>query len=84
MQVVPAIWPKECNDYSIGIELEGSDDLPFEQAQYDALVKVTACLQNYYPKCSSILPDIRTLHRDVKPIRDRILTGVLSCPVTTL
>lgn len=41
---------KECNDYSIGIELEGSDDLPFEQAQYDALVQVTACLQAYYPK----------------------------------
>ena len=31
-------------------------------------------------KCSSILPDIRTLHRDVKPIRDRILTGVLFVP----
>ena len=53
MQVVPAIWPKECNDYSIGIELEGSDDLPFEQAQYDALVKVTACLQDYYPKLAA-------------------------------
>ena len=32
------------------------------------------------PNCSSILPDIRTLHRDVKPIRDRILTGVLFVP----
>ena len=41
---------KECNDYSIGIELEGSDDLPFETEQYQALVKVTACLQQHYSK----------------------------------
>ncbi|MBJ9986115.1 1,6-anhydro-N-acetylmuramyl-L-alanine amidase AmpD [Acinetobacter sp. S40] len=40
----------ECNDYSIGIELEGSDDLPFEEVQYQALVEVTAVLQASYPK----------------------------------
>lgn len=56
---------KECNDYSIGIELEGSDDLPFEQAQYDALVKVTACLQDYYPKMQQHIAG----HSDIAPGR---------------
>jgi AmpD protein len=27
-----------CNDFSVGIELEGTDDSPFEDAQYAALV----------------------------------------------
>ena len=27
-----------CNDFSVGIELEGTDDSPFEEAQYAALV----------------------------------------------
>lgn len=56
---------KECNDYSIGIELEGSDDLPFEQAQYDALIKVTACLQDYYPKLQQHIAG----HSDIAPGR---------------
>jgi AmpD protein len=55
---------KECNDYSIGIELEGSDDLPFEAAQYIALVQVTACLQAHYPKLQHIAG-----HSDVAPGR---------------
>jgi len=56
---------KECNDYSIGIELEGSDDLPFEQAQYDALVQVTACLQAHYPKIQQHIAG----HSDIAPGR---------------
>ena len=56
---------KECNDYSIGIELEGSDDLPFEQIQYDALVQVTACLQAYYPKIQQHIAG----HSDIAPGR---------------
>ncbi len=40
----------ECNDYSIGIELEGSDDLPFEEIQYQVLAEITAVLQQSYPK----------------------------------
>ncbi len=35
---------ERCNDFSIGIELEGSDDTPFEQAQYRTLVKLTEAL----------------------------------------
>ncbi|MES2049758.1 MAG: 1,6-anhydro-N-acetylmuramyl-L-alanine amidase AmpD [Pseudomonadota bacterium] len=33
-----------CNDFSIGIELEGTDDLPFETAQYDSLTLLTQAL----------------------------------------
>lgn len=39
----------ECNDYSIGIELEGTDDLAFTAAQYDALQQLTQALQRAYP-----------------------------------
>ena len=56
---------KECNDYSIGIELEGSDDLPFEDAQYETLVHVTACLQQAYPQIQQHLAG----HSDIAPGR---------------
>jgi len=56
---------KECNDYSIGIELEGSDDLPFTQAQYDVLTEVTACLQVAYPQLQQHLAG----HSDIAPGR---------------
>ncbi|WP_022964061.1 1,6-anhydro-N-acetylmuramyl-L-alanine amidase AmpD [Halopseudomonas pelagia] len=42
----------ECNDYSIGIELEGTDDLPFTPAQYDSLQALTKALQYAYPDIS--------------------------------
>jgi AmpD protein len=38
-----------CNDFSIGIELEGTDDLPYEKIQYQRLVEVVRTLQNAYP-----------------------------------
>lgn len=34
-----------CNDFSIGIELEGTDDTVFEAGQYDTLVRLTCALQ---------------------------------------
>ena len=37
-----------CNDFSIGIELEGSDDRPFEEAQYGTLVELTRALHERY------------------------------------
>ena len=33
-----------CNDYSIGIELEGEDDVPYEDAQYQVLTSVLLSL----------------------------------------
>lgn len=38
-----------CNDFSIGIELEGCDELPFEDAQYEALAALTKTLKTRYP-----------------------------------
>ena len=38
-----------CNDFSIGIELEGCDDLPFEVAQYERLIDLTKVLLAHYP-----------------------------------
>lgn len=39
----------ECNDFSIGIELEGSDFAAFEPAQYAALAALTVALRRRYP-----------------------------------
>ena len=38
-----------CNDFSVGIELEGSDDVPFEASQYAALCRLTRALVQAYP-----------------------------------
>lgn len=65
----------ECNDYSIGIELEGSDDLPFEEVQYSVLTDVVAAIRQAYPEIKTILQGIQTLHRAEKPIPDLILNG---------
>lgn len=38
-----------CNDYSIGIELEGTDTVGYTAQQYQTLVQVTQALQRKYP-----------------------------------
>ena len=38
-----------CNDFSVGIELEGTDDLPYTHAQYRALGELIASLRRSYP-----------------------------------
>jgi N-acetyl-anhydromuramoyl-L-alanine amidase len=38
-----------CNDFSIGIELEGIEGAAFEAAQYDSLLSVCAALMQHYP-----------------------------------
>jgi len=40
---------ERCNDFSIGVELEGTDDVPFTEAQYDRLAELTDCLRKHYP-----------------------------------
>ncbi len=40
---------ERCNDFSIGIELEGSDDEPFEPEQYDTLIALGSELLARYP-----------------------------------
>lgn len=41
-----------CNDFSIGIEMEGTDDQPFTEAQYVQLEKTIASLLKTYPTLS--------------------------------
>lgn len=43
---------ERCNDFSIGIELEGSDFVPFELAQYRTLAALTQALLHRYPLIS--------------------------------
>jgi AmpD protein len=40
---------KDCNDFSVGIELEGADQVPYTQAQYLALSDLIAALCACYP-----------------------------------
>ena len=44
---------KECNDFSIGIELEGTDDDPYTNDQYCTLGSVTRTLMREYPSIMS-------------------------------
>ena len=38
-----------CNDFSVGIELEGTDDRPYDDAQYGALAALIRALCDSYP-----------------------------------
>ena len=39
---------KTCNDFSVGIELEGMDDVPYTDAQYDQLMRLVVALRATY------------------------------------
>jgi AmpD protein len=52
-----------CNDFSIGIELEGSDETRFEDAQYEALAELILALRARYP-----VADVAG-HSDIAPGR---------------
>lgn len=53
-----------CNDFSIGVELEGNDDQPFSDAQY-------ACLNRLIPALRAAYPDLCEVagHADIAPGR---------------
>lgn len=40
---------ERCNDFSVGIELEGDDETPFDDAQYAALNPLLRTLRRHYP-----------------------------------
>lgn len=46
----PSCWNgcERCNDFSIGVELEGADDVPFAEPQYATLARLTRDLQARY------------------------------------
>lgn len=56
---------ERCNDFSLGIELEGDGDTPFENAQYQSLANLVAVLSQTYPQLqfaghSDIAPERKT------------------------
>lgn len=54
---------ERCNDFSIGVELEGTDDTPFTDAQYEALAALTRVLTSRYPIAAAVG------HTDIAPGR---------------
>lgn len=54
---------ENCNDFSIGIELEGDDETPFEDDQYIKLIELLGCLKKEYN-----IKDI-VGHSDIAPSR---------------
>lgn len=60
-----SIWRgrARCNDFSVGVELEGTDDVPFESAQYACLNALIGALRVRYP-----IIDIQG-HSDIAPGR---------------
>jgi len=55
-----------CNDFSIGIELEGADNTPYTHNQYLALARVSNVLLKNYPKMDA---SMITGHSDIAPER---------------
>lgn len=57
---------EQCNDYSIGIELEGADDIVYSPLQYRVLVQLCQTLMQAYPTI-----DYRNIvrHSDISPGR---------------
>jgi AmpD protein len=64
----PSYWHgrANCNDFSIGIELEGTDEEPYDERQYTALVPLIAALQDEYP---SLREGWIAGHSDIAPGR---------------
>jgi len=56
---------ERCNDFSIGIELEGSDDIPYTDIQYAVLAESIRILMRAYPK----IADHFVGHSDIAPGR---------------
>ena len=54
---------ERCNDFSIGIELEGTDDVPYSAVQYTRLAALLRALKRRYPLEAAVG------HSDVAPGR---------------
>lgn len=57
---------ERCNDFSIGIELEGADDRGFTRHQYRSLIRLTQQIRRCYP---GITPERIVGHSDIAPGR---------------
>lgn len=54
---------ERCNDFSIGIEMEGSDYVPYTEVQYTRLAALLMALQSAYPVRHCVG------HNDIAPMR---------------
>ena len=59
---------ENCNDFSIGIELEGTENSEYEKLQYLTLIKLIRALMNEYP---SITRESIVGHSDIAPDRKK-------------
>jgi AmpD protein len=57
---------ENCNNFSIGIELEGTDTTPFDMPQYQTLRRVIGCIIQHFPH---ITPQRVVGHCDIAPER---------------
>jgi AmpD protein len=57
---------EHCNDFAIGIELEGTDYVPYEEVQYSVLATFVDCLRIAYP---SLTKENIVGHSDIAPER---------------
>ncbi len=57
---------ENCNDFSIGIELEGTDEEPYTDTQYRVIADVTRALLDRYP---ALVPERIVGHSDIAPGR---------------
>lgn len=57
---------EKCNEFSIGIELEGSNNQPFTEAQYQTLASLTRVIMQAYPQ---ITPERIAGHNQIAPER---------------
>lgn len=79
---------EKCNDFSIGIELEGDGETPFEEAQYQTLKNLIPILESRYPNLqfaghSDIAPDRKTdpgMHFDWKKFQKETNISLKNLP----
>lgn len=57
---------ERCNDFSVGIELEGTDEQPYTAKQYERLADIISALVQTYP---ALRHDAVTGHSDIAPGR---------------
>ena len=55
-----------CNDFAVGIELEGTDEEPYDERQYPVLAALVVALRRAYP---TLAEDALAGHSDIAPTR---------------
>ncbi|MEN8213870.1 MAG: 1,6-anhydro-N-acetylmuramyl-L-alanine amidase AmpD [Pseudomonadota bacterium] len=57
---------ENCNDFSIGIEMEGTDEIPYAEVQYQSLAEISKAIMQHYP---AITVERIAGHSDIAPGR---------------